>query len=73
MKILKLMFVLLVFLPKFIISQDNTDYSKVKTNSGDVKIPGNWEQLNKMDDSGQTYLKNNPGERWSNYCNCSKS
>lgn len=61
MKILKLMFVLLVFLPKFIFSQDNTDYSKVKTNSGDVKIPGNWEQLNKMDDSGQTYLKNKDG------------
>ena len=61
MKRLKLMFVLLIFLPNFIFCQDITDYSKVKTNSGEVKIPGNWEQLNKMDDSGQTYLKNKDG------------
>lgn len=61
MKRLKLLFVLLILLPNFIFSQDITDYSKVKTNSGEVKIPGNWEQLNKMDDSGQTYLKNKDG------------
>lgn len=61
MKRLKLMLVILVFLPNFIFCQDSTAYSKVKTNSGEVKIPGNWEQLNKMDDSGQTYLKNNEG------------
>ena len=58
MKRLKLMFIMLIFLPNYIFCQDILDYSIVKTNTGEVKIPGNWEQLNKMDDSGQTYLKN---------------
>ncbi len=49
---------LLLFLPNFIFCQD---ISKVKTNTGEVKIPGNWELLNKMDDSGQTYLTNKDG------------
>ncbi|WP_445452107.1 hypothetical protein [Flavobacterium sp. 25HG05S-40] len=61
MKRLKLMFVMIVFLPNFIFCQDSSNYSKVNTNTGVVKIPGNWEQLNKMDDSGQTYLKNKDG------------
>ena len=61
MKNLKLLFVLLIFLPNLIFCQDNTEYSKVKTNTGEVKIPGKWEQLNKMDDSGQTYLRNTEG------------
>ena len=61
MKRLKLISLLLLFLPNFALCQDITVYSKVKTNSGEVKIPGNWEQLNKMDDSGQTYLKNKDG------------
>lgn len=52
---------MLVFLPNFSFSQDNIDYSKVKTNTGEVKIPGNWEELNSMNDSGQTYLKNKDG------------
>ena len=58
---LKLFFVILFLLPNFIFSQDATDYSKVMTNSGEVKIPGKWEQLNSVDDSGQTYLKNKDG------------
>ena len=61
MKRLKMMFVLLIILPNYIFCQDISDYSKVKTNSGEVKIPGKWKQLNKMDDSGQTYLKNKEG------------
>lgn len=61
MKNLKLLFVLLIFLPNLIFCQDNIEYSKVKTNTGEVKIPGKWEQLNKMDDSGQTYLRNKEG------------
>ena len=61
MKNLKLLFVLLIFLPNLIYCQDTTEYSKVKTNTGEVKIPGKWEQLNKMDDSGQTYLRNKEG------------
>ncbi len=61
MKNLKLLFVLLIFLPNLIFCQDTTEYSKVKTNTGEVKIPGKWEQLNKMDDSGQTYLRNKEG------------
>lgn len=55
------MLLLLVFMPNFIFCQDGKDYSNVKTKSGEVKIPGNWEQLNSMDDSGQTYLKNKDG------------
>ncbi len=61
MKNLKLLFVLLILLPNLIYCQDTTEYSKVKTNTGEVKIPGKWEQLNKMDDSGQTYLRNKEG------------
>ncbi|TAE63061.1 MAG: hypothetical protein EAY77_06095 [Flavobacteriia bacterium] len=38
--------------------QEKEAISIVKTNTGEVKIPGIWEQLNTMDDSGQTYLKN---------------
>jgi hypothetical protein len=58
MKSLKVMLIILVFVPNFIFCQDSIEYSEVKTNSGEVKVPGNWELLNKMDDSGQTYLKN---------------
>jgi hypothetical protein len=58
---LKFAFVILFLLPNLLFSQDATDYSKVKTRSGEVKIPGNWEQLNTADDSGQTYLKNKDG------------
>lgn len=61
MKNLKILFVLLIFLPNLIYCQDTSEYSKVKTNTGEVKIPGKWEQLNKMDDSGQTYLRNKEG------------
>lgn len=42
-------------------AQTTTDFSTVKTQTGDVKIPGNWQQLNTVNDSGQTYLKNNEG------------
>jgi len=55
---LNLMLLLFFCLPNFIFCQEIKDYSKVKTNVGEVKIPGSWKQLNKMDDSGQIYLKN---------------
>ena len=42
-------------------SQNLKDFSSVKTKTSDVKIPGDWTQLNTMDDSGQTYLKNTDG------------
>lgn len=57
----RLMIVMLFFLPNFIFSQDATDFSKVKTHGGEVKIPGKWEQLNTAEDTGQTYLKNDEG------------
>lgn len=44
-----------------VLAQDQKEFFMVKTNTTDVKIPGKWEQLNKMDDSGQTYLKNEEG------------
>jgi hypothetical protein len=55
---LKLIVVVFFFLPNLIFCQD---FSNVKTRSGQVKIPGKWEQLNTVDDSGQTYLKNKDG------------
>ncbi|HSD14375.1 MAG TPA: hypothetical protein VLB74_06980 [Flavobacterium sp.] len=57
---LNLLLTILFFLPSVVFSQDIT-ISTVKTNSGDIKIPGKWTQLNTMDDSGQTYLKNDEG------------
>lgn len=56
-----LILVMLFLLPNFIFCQNVAGYSKVKTKSGEVKIPGKWEQLNTADDSGQTYLKNGDG------------
>ncbi len=52
--------ILLFILPIFNYAQEKV-FSNVKTNSGEVKIPGEWKQLNSMDDSGQTYLKNGNG------------
>lgn len=46
--------------PLLFFCQDKS-FSILKTNVGEVKIPGEWTQLNKMDDSGQTYLKNQNG------------
>lgn len=57
----KVMWVLLLLLPVVFYGQDKGVYSKVKTATGEVKIPGQWEQLNTMDDSGQTYLTNKEG------------
>ena len=61
MKNIKIIIVLILILPNFIFSQDNKEYTTLKTNTNDVKIPGVWEQLNKMNDSGQTYMKNSEG------------
>nr|WP_315151629.1 hypothetical protein [uncultured Flavobacterium sp.] len=61
MKKINLMFVMLFLLPNFIFCQEAVNYSNIKTDSGDVKVPGKWEQLNTVDDSGQTYLKNKDG------------
>ena len=55
---LKLTIVLLFFLPNFIFSQNSTDFTKVKTNSGEVKVPGKWEKMNSINDSGQQFLTN---------------
>lgn len=52
---------ILFLLPNFVFSQDLIDYSRVKTNSGEVNIPGEWEQLNTTDASGQTYMINKDG------------
>ena len=56
-----LMFGILFFLPNLIFCQDNIDFTTVNTRSGEVKIPRKWEQLNTVEDSGQTYLKNKEG------------
>ncbi|QOW08875.1 hypothetical protein Q73A0000_00195 [Kaistella flava (ex Peng et al. 2021)] len=52
---------LLFLVPKLGFSQDLMDYTTVKTNSGEVTIPGNWTQLNTLRKSGQTYLENDEG------------
>lgn len=61
MKQLYFILIAFVFSSNFIFCQDTSVFTKVKTNSGEVKIPGNWDQLNKMNDSGQTYLKSKDG------------
>ena len=52
---------MLFLLPIYVFSQNVEDYYSVKTKTVDVNIPGKWDQLNTMDDSGQTYLKNKEG------------
>ncbi|SEF69473.1 hypothetical protein SAMN05421847_0655 [Halpernia humi] len=52
---------LLFFLPNIILSQDLDDFTNANTNTGNVKIPGKWEKLNKSDDSGQIFFKNKEG------------
>ena len=56
MKKLNFLFFLLLLLPQVIFSQES--YTPLQTISGEVKIPGKWQQLNTAEDSGQTYLKN---------------
>ncbi|MFC7773910.1 hypothetical protein [Flavobacterium sp. GCM10027622] len=60
MSIRNLVLAVLFVLPNLIFSQEGT-FSSLKTNTGEVKIPGKWQQLNTMNDSGQTYLKNDSG------------
>ncbi|GGP05098.1 hypothetical protein GCM10010992_19940 [Cloacibacterium rupense] len=57
MKNVKTLFFFLFFLP-FVIFGQETVYTTLTTNAGEVKIPGEWKQHNTMDDSGQTYLSN---------------
>jgi hypothetical protein len=53
--------ILFFLLPAVSFSQDSAEYTTVKTSTDGVKVPGSWKQLNTIDDSGQTYLKNNEG------------
>lgn len=61
MNIFKSILLTIILVPSSIFCQESNEYSKVNTNTGAVKIPGKWEQLNKIDDSGQTYLRNSDG------------
>jgi hypothetical protein len=54
----KIITVLIILISTYSLCQEKEAISIVKTNTREVKIPGIWEQLNTMDDSGQTYLKN---------------
>ena len=56
---LTLIAVLFFFLPTISFSQET--FTTVKTSTTDVKVPGSWTQLNTIDDSGQTYFKNEDG------------
>ena len=40
-------------------SQDKETITKITKNDAEIIIPGSWEMLNTMDDSGQTYFQNN--------------
>ena len=55
---IKFNLIFLLIIPLFAFSQEVDKYSIVKTKTNEVKIPGEWKQLNTMDDSGQTYLQN---------------
>ncbi|WP_353078569.1 hypothetical protein [Flavobacterium sp.] len=57
----KIITVLIILISTYSFCQEKETFSFVKTSSGDVKISGIWEQLNTVDDSGQTYLKNKEG------------
>jgi hypothetical protein len=57
----KITFLLFIAFTLNTTAQTTTDFSTVKTHTGDVQIPGNWAQLNTENDSGQTYLKNDEG------------
>lgn len=57
----KIITVLIILISTYSFCQEKETFSIVKTSSGDVKISGIWEQLNTVDDSGQTYLKNKEG------------
>lgn len=57
----KIITVLIILISTYSFCQEKETFSIVKTSSGDVKISGIWEQLNTLDDSGQTYLKNKEG------------
>jgi len=57
----KIITFLIILISTYSFCQEKETFSIVKTNSGDVKILGIWEQLNTADDSGQTYLKNKEG------------
>ncbi|WP_152558127.1 hypothetical protein [Altibacter lentus] len=51
-------FILLLMTPLLVFSQEVNNFTTVMTNTTEVRIPGAWTQLNSIDDSGQTYLKN---------------
>ncbi len=53
------LFAVLFCLISSVIFAQNKEFSIVKTAVAEVRIPGEWKQLNTTDDSGQTYLKNN--------------
>ena len=57
----KIITLLIILTSTYSFCQEKETFSIVKTSSGEVKILGNWEQLNTADDSGQTYLKNKEG------------
>jgi hypothetical protein len=58
MKKIIIIYIILLTTSYSTFSQKVDKYSIVKTNSTDIRIPGEWKQLNTMDDSGQTYLEN---------------
>lgn len=58
---IKLIIALLFFVPTIVFCQNTSHFSIAKTSTGEIKIPGNWEELNTVEDSGQTYYKNKDG------------
>ena len=61
MNYFKIVLLTICLTSNFIFCQTEKEFTTLKTNTSDVKIPGVWEQLNKMNDSGQTYMKNKEG------------
>jgi|GEM_PF-2687308 len=58
---ISLILTLLLVLPLVALSQGTEKFTAVKIKTTVVSIPGAWELLNRMDDSGQTYLQNDEG------------
>ena len=61
MNYFKIIFFTICLTSNFIFCQTAKDFTTLTTTTSDVKIPGIWEKLNKMYDSGQTYMKNKEG------------
>lgn len=61
MKTIKLILMVFLIHSSILLSQTDSTFTIGNTKFGNLKIPGNWEFITKMEDSGQFYYKNQEG------------